>query len=100
MADLQQLLQLGQQAQGRWQEIERNLTSRTVEATAGGGMVRVAVDGRGQVRGVWIDPAVFAERDADFLSELVLSAVADAQRRAADLAQDDLRRLPAPPSGA
>lgn len=99
MADLQQLIQLGQQAQGRWQEIERSLSSRTVEATAGGGMVRVAVDGRGQVRGVWIDPVVFGERDADFLSELVLSAVADAQRRAADLARDDLKRLPVPPLG-
>lgn len=99
MADIQQLMQLGQQAQGRWQEIQRDQASRTVEATAGGGMVRVAVDGRGQLRGVWIDPAVFADRDADLLSELVLSAVADAQRRANELAQADLQRLPAPPTG-
>ncbi|MFI5234315.1 MAG: YbaB/EbfC family nucleoid-associated protein [Gemmatimonadales bacterium] len=95
MADLQQLIQLGQQAQGRWQQIERDLASRTVEATAGGGMVRVKVDGRGQLRGIWIDSAVFADRDADFLSELVLAAVADAERRAAELAQADLRTLPA-----
>ena len=73
--------------------------SRTVEATAGGGMVRVAVDGRGQLRGVWIDPTVFADRDADLLSELVLSAVAQAQRRADELAQADLQRLPAAPPG-
>ncbi|MGH7591382.1 MAG: YbaB/EbfC family nucleoid-associated protein, partial [Gemmatimonadales bacterium] len=57
------------------------------------------VDGRGQVRGVWIDPAVFADHDADLLSELLLSAVADAQRRANELAQADLQRLPAAPSG-
>lgn len=99
MADIQQLMQLGQQAQGRWQEIQRDQASRTVEATVGGGMVRVAVDGRGQLRGVWIDPAVFADRDADLLSELVLSAVADAQRRANELAQADLQRLPAAPTG-
>ncbi|HET7024121.1 MAG TPA: YbaB/EbfC family nucleoid-associated protein [Gemmatimonadales bacterium] len=99
MADIQQLMQLGLQAQGRWQEIQRDQASRTVEATAGGGMVRVAVDGRGQLRGVWIDPAVFADRNADLLSELVLSAVADAQRRANELAQADLQRLPATPSG-
>ncbi|MGH7532441.1 MAG: YbaB/EbfC family nucleoid-associated protein [Gemmatimonadales bacterium] len=99
MADIQQLMQLGQQAQGRWQDIQRDQASRTVEATVGGGMVRVAVDGRGQLRGVWIDPAVFADRDADLLSELVLSAVADAQRRANELAQADLQRLPAAPTG-
>lgn len=92
-------MQLGQQVQGRWQDIQRDLASRTVEATAGGGMVRVAVDGRGQLRGVWIDPTVFADRDADLLSELVLSAVAQAQRRADELAQADLQRLPAAPPG-
>ncbi|MGB7211689.1 MAG: YbaB/EbfC family nucleoid-associated protein [Gemmatimonadales bacterium] len=99
MADIQQLMQLGQQVQGRWQDIQRDLASRTVEATAGGGMVRVSVDGRGQLRGVWIDPMVFADQNADLLSELVLSAVADAQRRANDLAQADLQRLPAAPPG-
>lgn len=99
MADIQQLMQLGQQVQGRWQDIQRDLASRTVDATAGGGMVRVTVDGRGQLRGVWIDPAVFADRDADLLSELVLSAVSDAQRRANEMAQADLQRLPAAPTG-
>jgi DNA-binding YbaB/EbfC family protein len=99
MADIQQLMQLGQQVQGRWQDIQRDLASRTVEATGGGGMVRVAVDGRGQLRGVWIDAGVFADRDADLLSELVLSAVSDAQRRANEMAQADLQRLPAAPTG-
>ena len=92
MADLQQLLQLGPVAQGRLQQIQSDLASLTVEATAGGGMVRVTADGRGQVRGVWIDPAIFAERDADFLSELVLAAVAEVQRKAADAAEAQLGR--------
>ncbi|HSN15547.1 MAG TPA: YbaB/EbfC family nucleoid-associated protein [Anaeromyxobacteraceae bacterium] len=92
MADLQQLLQLGPVAQGRLQQIQSDLAGLTVEATAGGGMVRVTADGRGQVRGVWIDPAIFAEKDADFLSELVLAAVAGVQRKAADAAEAQLGR--------
>jgi DNA-binding YbaB/EbfC family protein len=92
MADLQQLLQLGPVAQGRLQQIQSDLAGLTVEATAGGGMVRVKADGRGQVRGVWIDPAIFAEKDADFLSELVLAAVAEVQRKAADAAEAQLGR--------
>ena len=92
MADLQQLFQLVPGVQGRWQQIQSDLASLTVEATAGGGMVRVSADGRGQVRGVWIDPTVFAERDADFLSELVLAAVAEVQRKAAEAAQTELGR--------
>jgi len=96
MADLQQLFQLGPSVQGRWQQIQSDLAGLTVEATAGGGMVRVTADGRGQVRGIWIDPGVFAERDAELLSELVLSAIAEVQRKAAEAAQTELGRSTAP----
>lgn len=96
MADLQHLFQLGPSVQGRWQQIESDLAGLTVEATAGGGMVRVTADGRGQVRGIWIDPSVFADRDAGFLSELVLSAVAEVQRKAAEAAQAELGRNTGP----
>ena len=92
MADLQQVFQLGPVAQGRLQQIQSDLAGLVLEATAGGGMVRVTADGRGQVRGVWIDPTVFAAHDADLLSELVRAAVAEVQRKAADAAQAELGR--------
>ena len=99
MADLQQLFQLGQQVQGRLQQLQSELANRTIETTAGGGMVRVTADGRGTIRAVSIDPAVFQERDADFLSDLVLTAVAEAQRRAADMLQAEMRKVPPLPFG-
>jgi DNA-binding YbaB/EbfC family protein len=94
MADLQQLFQLGQQMQGRLQQLQSELANRTIETTAGGGMVKVTADGRGTVRAVSIDPAVFQDRDADFLSDLVLTAVAEAQRRAAEMLQAEMRKVP------
>ncbi|HEU4587787.1 MAG TPA: YbaB/EbfC family nucleoid-associated protein [Gemmatimonadales bacterium] len=93
MADLQQLFQLSQQVQGRLQQLQSELADRTVETTAGGGLVRVTADGRGTVRGISIDPGVFEQHDAEFLSDLVLSAVAEAQRRAADLLQAEMRKV-------
>ena len=93
MADLQQLFQLGQQVQGRLQQLQTELAGRTIETSAGGGMVRVTADGRGTVRSVVIDPAVFQDHDAEFLSELVLAAVAEAQRRAAELMQSEMRKV-------
>ncbi len=96
MADLQQLLQLSQQMQGRLAQFQTELAGRTVTATAGGGMVRVTVDGRGLLRALDIDPAAFEGRDAELLSDLVLSAVAEAQRQAADLVQSEMRKLPFP----
>lgn len=97
MADLQQLFQLGQQVQGRLQQLQSELAERTIETTAGGGMVRITADGRGTVRSVVIDPAVFAAHDAEFLSDLVLAAVAEAQRRAAELLQAEMRKVPTLP---
>jgi DNA-binding YbaB/EbfC family protein len=97
MADLQQLFQLGQQVQGRLQQLQTELANRTIETTSGGGMVRVTADGRGTIRAVTIDPAVFQEHDAGFLSDLVLTAVAEAQRRAAEMLQSEMRKVPSLP---
>ena len=94
MADLQQLFQLGQQMQGRLQQLQTELAGRTIETSAGGGMVKVTTDGRGTVRGVWIDPTIFDAHDADFLSDLVLTALAEAQRRAAEMLQSEMRKVP------
>jgi len=102
IGDLQQLFQLGQQVQGRLQQLQTELAARTVDASAGAGMVRVTVDGRGQVRSLEIDPEAFAGRDAELLADLVVSAIAEAQRRAADLATAEMRKvqgLPAGPAG-
>jgi hypothetical protein len=93
MADLQQLFQLGQQVQGRLQQLQADLAGRTVEAQAGAGLVRVSVDGRGTVRALQIDAEAFAGRDAELLADLVLSAIAEAQRRAAELVQGEMRKV-------
>jgi nucleoid-associated protein EbfC len=93
MADLQQLFQLGQQMQGRLQQIQTELASRTIETSTGAGLVKVTADGRGTIRSVTIDPLAFQQHDAEFLSDLVTSAVADAQRRAQDILQAEMRKV-------
>jgi len=93
MADLQQIMQLGQQLQGRLQKLETDLADRAIDAAAGGDMVRVTVDGRGALRSLDIDPTVFDAHDADFLAELVLSAISEAQRRALDERQAAMQQL-------
>jgi DNA-binding YbaB/EbfC family protein len=93
MGDLQQLFQLGSQVQGRLQQLQSELADRTIEVSAGAGLVRVRVDGRGTIRAVTIDPDAFEGRDAELLSDLVMSAIAEAQRRASDLVQAEMRKL-------
>ena len=92
MADLQQLFQLGQQMQGKLQQLQTELADRTIEASAGGGMVRVTADGRGMIRSLDIDSEIFEGRDEEFLADLVLAAISEVQRRAADLLQAEMRK--------
>ena len=92
MPDFSQLLQLGQQMQGRLSQMQTDLEQRAVTGTAGGGMVTATVDGRGHVRAIRIDPVAASDGDVEMLEDLVLAAVADAQRRAEELYRDELRK--------
>ncbi len=93
MADLSKFLQQAQQMQGRLQQLQDELGNKTVTGTSGGGMVSVTADGKGQVRSVKLDPSVVNPTDIEMLEDLIAVAVADAQRKAADLAQEEMRKL-------
>ncbi len=99
MADWQQLFQLSQQMQGRIQQLQHDLADTTFEAQAGAGLVRATVDGKGSVRALQIDPQAFEGRDAELLADLILAAVAEGQRRAAEALQQEVRRVGPLPFG-
>jgi hypothetical protein len=92
MPDFSQLLQLGQQVQGRLTQMQTELAQATVTGSAGGGMVTATADGRGRIRSVRLDPSVVKDADVEMLEDLVLAAVADAQRRAEEMYRDELRK--------
>ena len=57
------------------------------------------MDGQGRLRAVTIDPEAFEGRDAELLADLVTGAVAEAQRRAAELVQAEMRKVQPGPTG-
>src|SRR2546423_1788898 len=93
MADMMKILQQAQQMQGRLQQIQDDLQQMTVVGSAGGGMVTVEADGKGQVRRVKIDPSVVNPADLEMLEDLIAVAVGDAQKKAAELAQAEMGKL-------
>jgi DNA-binding YbaB/EbfC family protein len=92
MPDFSQLLQLGQQMQVKLSQMQSELSQRVVTGSSGGGMVKATVDGRGQLRGVQIDPSVLSGADAEMVEDLVLAAVSEAQRRAGEMYKEELRK--------
>ncbi|MBX6332556.1 MAG: YbaB/EbfC family nucleoid-associated protein [Gemmatimonadaceae bacterium] len=93
MADFMKMLQQAQQVQGRLQQMQQELEQKTVTASSGGGMVTVTADGKGQVRSVRIDPTVVNPADVEMLEDLVLAAVAEAQKKAGEMAQEEMKKL-------
>ncbi|HVD61563.1 MAG TPA: YbaB/EbfC family nucleoid-associated protein [Gemmatimonadaceae bacterium] len=93
MPDFTKILEQAQQMQGRLEKIQGELEGMTVTATAGGGMVTVEADGKGQINKVRIDPSVVNASDVEMLEDLVLVAVRDAQQKAAELAKQEMSKL-------
>jgi DNA-binding YbaB/EbfC family protein len=93
MTNFQQLFQMGQQVQARLTELQTELGNRTVTCSSGGGMVTVTADGRGRVREIKIDPAVVDPEDVEMLEDLVQAAVSEAQQRAQQVYEEELKKL-------
>jgi hypothetical protein len=92
MNNLQQLLQMGQQLQARVAELQGRLDAQEISASAGGGMVKITVDGKGGIKGVRIDPSVVDPQDVEMLEDLVLAAVSEAQGKARGLYEEEMRK--------
>jgi len=69
------------QAQQMQERLQRELAETDIEATVGGGMVTVVMNGVKQVRAVTIDPEVVSKDDIEMLQDLIVAAINDAQRK-------------------
>lgn len=76
---MQQMMKQAQQMQDR---LQKQMAELRVEATAGGGMVTVTVNGSKQLVSMKIDPEVVSKDDVDMLQDLIVAAVNDANRKA------------------
>ena len=76
--NIQKMMQQAQQMQER---LQKQMSEMTVEATAGGGMVTVVVNGHKNVLRVKLDPEVVSKDDVEMLQDLIVAAVNDAHRK-------------------
>jgi DNA-binding YbaB/EbfC family protein len=76
--NIQQMMKQAQQMQARMQ---KQMEDMRVEATAGGGMVTVVMNGAKQVQSVKIDPEAVSKEDVEMLQDLILAALNDAHKK-------------------
>ena len=88
-----QFMRQAQQLQARLAKAQEELESETVEATAGGGVIRVVITGKLKLESINIDPQTVDPNDVEMLEELVLAAVNEGLQKAQDHAQQKLGGL-------
>jgi DNA-binding YbaB/EbfC family protein len=93
LSNLAQLLKQAKEVQQELGEVQRKLSTKTVEASAGGGMVTVVANGHQEILSVKIDPAAVNADEVELLEELVLAAVNAARKKAEALARDEMSGL-------
>jgi len=80
------MMKQAQKMQAKMAEMQEQLKSETLEASAGGGMVRVVISGDMQIRELVIDPGAVDPDDVEMLQDMVAAAVNEAIRSAQELA--------------
>jgi nucleoid-associated protein EbfC len=78
----QQIQQMMKQAQQMQERLQKEMAALSVEASAGGGMVTVTLNGAKQLLSIKIDPEVVSKDDIEMLQDLIVAAVNDGHRKA------------------
>jgi DNA-binding YbaB/EbfC family protein len=93
MPNMGNILKQAQQFQDKVAKLQEELGDRTVEASAGGGMVTVVVNGKQEILSINIDPEVVDPEDLEMLQDLVLAAVNDGLARAKEMMNEEMGKL-------
>ncbi len=89
------IMKQAQKMQEKMAEVQRELASKTCEASSGGGMVTAIVNGAQELVGLKIDKSVVDPNDVDMLQDLVVAAVSEGIRRSKQMASDEMGKLTA-----
>ncbi len=87
------LFKQAQQMQQKMVKMQEELAQRTVEASVGGGMVSVTVNGKNEILCLKIEPQVVDPDDVEMLEDLVLAGVNEALRKSQEMISDEMSKL-------
>lgn len=95
MANMGKLMKQALRAQEQMQKVQSDLAARTVEASSGGGAVKVVARCDGTVQSVKIDPQALNAAEAQMVEDMILTAVNQALTQAKELAESEIRKVTA-----
>lgn len=91
--NMNKLMKQAQQMQAKMSKMQEELEEKTVETTAGGGVVKVVVNGKQELLDIKIDPDAVDPEDVEMLEDLILAAVNEGMRKVQDMINQEMGKL-------
>jgi DNA-binding YbaB/EbfC family protein len=95
------MMKKAEELQKNMQQMQEQLGQATVDGSSGGGLVTVTLSGKGEMKGLKIDPSLFKEDDVEVLEDLIVTAHNEAKTKAETMMQQKMAEatagLPLPP---
>ena len=93
MSSIGKLMKQAQRIQRQMEDVQAALAAKTVEATSGGGAVKVTAKCDGNISAIKIDPAALNPNDAQILEEMLISAVNNAIGQAKEISNQEMGKV-------
>jgi hypothetical protein len=93
MKDLGSIMKQAQKIQAQMARMQEELAGRTVEASAGGGMITVVASGKQEIVSIKIEPEVIDAGDREMLQDLVVAAVNEALRKSQEMVSEEMKKI-------
>jgi DNA-binding YbaB/EbfC family protein len=87
------ILKQAQQMHAKISQLQEEMAGKTVEASSGGGMVNIVMNGKQEILSVRIDPEVVNREDIDMLQDLIAAAVNEAIRKSQEMMTEEMKKI-------
>ncbi len=87
------ILKQAQQMHSKITQLQEEMAAKTVEASSGGGMVNVVMNGKQEVLSVRIDPEVVNKEDIEMLQDLLVAAMNEAIRKSQEMMAEEMKKI-------
>ena len=93
LGDMAKMMKTAKEMQEKVGQLQEDLASMTVVGESGAGLVKATATAKGELTGLEIDPSIFVPSEKEVAEDLILAAIKDAQAKAAERSQDEMRKL-------
>lgn len=93
MKNLANMMKQAQDMQTKMAEMQEQLAQEEVTGVSGGGMLEVRMNGKGEMRGLKIDPALVDPNEVEVLEDLIMAAANDAKAKVEEMTREKMREL-------